>query len=179
MPARCVGEQRRGVCRASEEPPVRRSAPWSHARGVGAVPPDPQVPIPDEHRRWRAWTRNASPGCRRRVVFSRIAGAGPELPARPQYSAHDSEVTPGAAATPRCRRQGGNAYGELRGSGEAGLPGPGRLQVVSGPGGVLFRAPDARGVGDLAGERAGKEGGEDCSLSLGRGEQRSCCSRGI
>ena len=57
---------------------------------------------------------------------------------------NDSKVTPGAAAAPRCWRQGGNAYGKLQGreGRDSGVAGSGRgiRRVAEGqlPSGVRF-----------------------------------------
>lgn len=152
-------------------------ASWSHARVVGAEPPDAQVPYPTNGREPGLRTRR--PVYLHHVVFSKASRARPELPVHSQASSNDSEVMPGAAATSRCRRQGGNAYGKLRGRGGRGsrTSGSGRLPRVSGPRGDFSALLGMRAVGDLAGEMAGKEEGEDCSASLGREEQGSrCCS---
>lgn len=116
-----------------------------------------------------------SPGYGHRVVLaSEVARAGPELPVPSQASSNDSEATPRAAATPRCRRQSGNAYGKQQGR-EGRIPGRPLGEVAKGqqPGGSLFRAADTRRVGDLLGQMTGKrEERTAAHLSLGTAEQK-------
>lgn len=104
------------------------------------------------------------------IASSSLGSSGPGLSSHRRHPgpsavaglpSNDSEVTPGAAAASRCRRQGGNAYGNLRGreGRGSGIAGSGReiRKVAEGqrPSGNLFSLRDARITGWGRGGRDG------------------------
>lgn len=142
-----------------------KSCPWFPGAGSHASPEPraqpgtPQVPTPTGADGSEPPPRNAS---------SPPESPGPGRSCRPRPPEpraladllHDSEVTPGAAATSGCGRQDGDAYGNLRGreGGGARAAGSGRLPRISGPCGP-FPAPRVRA--DWGGLGRKEEGGEE------------------
>lgn len=97
------------------------TAPRSHARAVGAQPRGVRVPTQHWRGRQRAPALAAWLVCGHPFVSAEIARAELCRHRRPPASSalagllsNDSEVAPGATATPRCWRQGGNAYAAPR-----------------------------------------------------------------
>lgn len=103
--------------KSCEQVAVCHAEPRRWARRPGVRPRGRQSP---RLRARRLATAAASPSPARSLAL------GPSFHQRhpePGVLSNVSEVTPGAAAASRCRRQGGDAYGKLRGR-DTGVPKP-------------------------------------------------------